>query len=40
MKGPFYIPLLFVLLALGPQGSDASTAYGDLNNFDVVKRHR
>jgi len=31
-----YIPLLLALLAFGPQGAVASTAYGDLNNFDVV----
>jgi hypothetical protein len=36
MKGLYSIPLLFALLACGPQGADASTAYGDLNNFDVV----
>jgi len=30
------LPLVFALLALGPQGADASTAYGDLNNFDTV----
>ena len=30
------LPLVFPLLMLGVQGASASTAYGDLNNFDTV----
>ncbi len=30
------LPLVFPLLMLGVQGAGASTAYGDLNNFDTV----
>ena len=30
------VPLAFALLALGSHAASASTAYGDLNNFDAV----
>jgi hypothetical protein len=36
MKYPYYLPLVFTLVAFGPQAAHGSTAYGDLNNFDTV----
>ena len=30
------LPLILALLMLGSHGASASTAYGDLNNFDTV----
>ena len=36
MKLPHRTTLFLALSALAAQGADASTAYGDLNNFDTV----
>lgn len=36
MKWLHRLPLVLALLMLGSQGAGASTAYGDLNNFDTV----
>jgi hypothetical protein len=36
MKYLHYIPLVLAMMAFGPQDANASTTYGDLNNFDAV----
>lgn len=36
MKSLCLVPLALALMAISPQAAHASTAYGDLNNFDTV----
>ena len=36
MRRPHHLPLVLALTALASHGASASTAYGDLNNFDTV----